>query len=47
MGRNSDANVLVRQNDIQEMLLQGKTTAFIIAYCYKEYGISRKTVEKD
>ena len=47
MGRKNDAAVALRQQDIESMLLQGRSTAYIVAYCLNQYGIARSTVEKD
>lgn len=37
----------VRRNEIRDMMLQGKATAFIVAYCKQKYCISKRMIEKD
>jgi hypothetical protein len=46
-GKKNASSVALRQQDIEEMLLRGKSTSFIVAFCLNEYGIARSTVEKD
>lgn len=47
MGRKNESEVKLRQQDVEEMLLKGKSTAYIIAYCQNQYGIARSTIERD
>ena len=47
MGRKNQSEVLLRQQDVEEMLLKGKSTAYIIAYIGNQYGVARSTIERD
>jgi hypothetical protein len=47
MGRKNEAEVALRQNDVKEMLLQGRSTTYIIAYVMNQYKIGRSSVERD
>ena len=47
MGRKSTAEVAVRQKDVRDMLLGGKSTSHIIAFLNSNYGVARSTVERD
>ena len=47
MGRKSEAEVAIRQTDVRDMMLQGKSTSHIIAYIGNTYGIARSTIERD
>lgn len=47
MGRKGEAEVALRQQDVEEMLLKGKSTAYIIAYVGNHYGVARSTIERD
>lgn len=47
MGRKGEAEVALRQQDVEEMLLKGKSTSYIIAYVGNQYGVSRATIERD
>jgi len=47
MGRKPAAYTEIRRNDIRELMLEGKSTSYIVAVMNNEYGISRKAVEKD
>jgi len=47
MGRKNEASVTLRQNDVRDMLLKGKSTSYIIAYVNNQYGVARSTIERD
>lgn len=47
MGRNNHTAMELRQQDIEEMLLQGKSTSYIITYMRNTYHVARSTTEKD
>ena len=47
MGRKNEAEVALRQHDVEEMLLKGKSTSYIVAYVCNQYGVARSTVERD
>lgn len=47
MGRKNEASVVLRQNDVRDMLLKGKSTSHIIAYINNQYGVARSTIERD
>ena len=45
--RNSLSAVNARQNDVYEMLMQGKSKSFIVSYCNSNWGVRLSTVEHD
>lgn len=47
MGRKPSIYTEVRRNNIRTLMLEGKATSYIVAYCNHTYGVTRKTVEKD
>jgi Lhr-like helicase len=47
MGRKNEAEIAVRQTDVRDMLLKGKSTSHIIAYVTNTYSIGKSTVERD
>lgn len=47
MGRKSENEMMVRQNDVREMMMKGNSTSFIAAYIMNEYHVSKPTVERD
>jgi hypothetical protein len=47
MGRKSEPEVALRQNDVRDMMLKGKATSYIIAYCTNTYNVGRSTIERD
>lgn len=47
MSRKPQIYTDVRRNDVRRLLLEGKTTSHIAAYCNHTYGVSRRTVERD
>jgi len=47
MARKGEAEVAIRQTDVRNMMLQGKSTSHIIAYMGETYKIARSTTERD
>lgn len=47
MARTSDSIMTVRQDEVRDMLLQGKSTASIIKDIGSKYRIARSTIERD
>lgn len=47
MANKSSNQVMLRQNDVREMMLKGNSTTFIAAFIMNEYQVSKGTVERD
>ncbi|MFW6242799.1 MAG: hypothetical protein ACOC2W_01435 [bacterium] len=47
MSRKPQIYTEVRRNNIRELMLEGKSTSYIVAYCDHNYGVKRRTVERD